>query len=82
MSNLLERLATIEKGLEKKKREQARLEGAFEQTMSQAKKDFGCSTLEELQELLEKTKKDNNKTEEKLQAALEEYEESFGNKLE
>lgn len=70
-SELLELKREIDEG----KEEKARLKGVLQSKMEQAKKDWNCETIEELQTKLEDLKKKKIKLDDQLSTGLEELEE-------
>lgn len=75
---LQERLERIKKVNEEKKAEKARLEGKLESLKEQMKKDFGCDTIEELEEKGRQLDKEIAEQRPILEAKLLEMEEKLG----
>jgi hypothetical protein len=81
MAGELDALVALKTKVEKIRRDADRASGAYDQGLAQLKKDFGCTTLEEAQKLLEKLKKDTELSRQNYQTALKTFEAKWGDKL-
>lgn len=71
-------LQTTVEGLRKEANKAA---GALDQLMSQLKKEFGCKTLEEAENLLRDLTKKEKRLAKQFEEGLQEFEKDFGEKL-
>lgn len=71
----------LQKNVKKLDREKERAEGRLEQLLKTLKEEFGCSSLEEAEELLEQTKGTVDELEKKYKIRLEAFMEKWGDKL-
>jgi len=77
----LDTVMELKKNIKKLDREKERAEGRLEQLLKTLKEEFGCSNLEEAEELLEQTKDTTDKLEKKYNTRLETFMDKWGDKL-
>jgi hypothetical protein len=77
MNDVAEKLVQMKRKIEEKKVEKSRLEGKLDQLLLTLKEKYGCSSVEEAQELLEKKKSRLDDTRQSLEERLAEIEEKY-----
>lgn len=77
----LEEYSALKRQLERLRREADREAGAHQQRLEQLQKEFGCSTLEEAEELITTLESKRDKLQAKRDKAYATFLEEYGDKL-
>lgn len=77
----IKELTELKKQVETAQRKADQAEGGLKQVLEQLKSDFECSSIKQAEKKLSKLQKDLKAAEVEFDAALEEFEEEWGDKI-
>jgi len=73
----LKRFEELKRKIEKIRKERDKAEGALDQVMVDLKEEFGCKTIKEAEARMAELKQDAEDSQEKYEAALEDFEKKW-----